>query len=190
MVPADCNFGGGAKIWNGWGGRQLPRVYHCLPDICTLLSATILKPRGLLLAPRPRPGNLPSHPRFVDIIFVDPQNTTNKPIFGGMYGMDTNNGMGLFRAWSWLHGQLVLGTNQGLIFPLEQIRFMKDIKVGQEKISRKTFLSTNLGYRYKKQAIFGVGVNHCKNTLLHHKRLIFNTIEIATLRCPANKNHL
>ena len=54
-----------------------------------------------------------------------------------MYGMDTNNGMGLFRAWSWLHGQLVLGTNQGLIFPLEQIRFMKDIKVGQEKSAGK-----------------------------------------------------
>jgi hypothetical protein len=47
-----------------------------------------------------------------------------------------------------------LGTNQGLIFPLEQIRFMKDIKVGQEKISRKTFLSTNLGYRYKKNKQF------------------------------------
>ena len=30
-------------------------------------------------------------------------------------------------------------------------------------------------------------MNHCKNTLLHHKRLIFNTIEIATLRCPATK---
>ena len=39
----------------------------------------------------------------------------------------------------------------------------------------------------KKHAIFGAGVNHCKNPLLHHKRLIFNTIEIATLRCPATK---
>ena len=74
-----------------------------------------------------------------------------------MYGMDTNNGMGLFRAWSWLHGQLVLGTNHGQILSRTN-SFHERYQGGSREISRKTwlFLSTNLGYRYLKHNLLRV----------------------------------